>query len=1023
MLNRIIFFFLNNRLVSALFLLTLIGWGLVTSPFNLTSDLIPRDPVAVDAIPDIGENQQIVFTKWEGRSPQDVEDQITYPLTSALLGLPGVKSVRSNSMFGFSSIYLIFEEHIDYYWSRSRILEKLASLPENTLPSNVSPTLGPDATALGQIFWYTLEGQDQKGNTTGGWDLHELRSLQDYYVRYGLSSAQGVAEVASIGGHVKQYQIDLRPEVMRELNVNLNQVLKAVSESNLDVGSQTMEINNAEYYVRGLGYLENLEDLRESVVTSRNNVPIRISDVAHISLGPAPRRGILDKSGAEVVGGVVVARYGSNPMEVIKNVKSKIKEIEHGLPQKILDDGTTSKVTIVPFYDRTDLINETLGTLEEALTLEILITVLVVLLMLFNLRSSFIVAASLPIAVLMCFIAMRYFKVDANIVALSGIAIAIGTMVDMGIVLVESIQRRLDDDSLDENLVTTVYEASTEVAGAVLTAVATTIISFLPVFTMEAAEGKLFRPLAFTKSFALLASVLVAIAFLPSLARIFFNRKRGSGYSSLVINLLLLALGITMLNYQWTNAHLLILIGLIGLLLYWSKQRFSEHSFKKINVIYIVLLGMIVTWLLANIWLPLGVEISEWANYLFLILLTGLILIFFYALIKYYEQILQTLLKAKLLFFLFVFLLIFQGYRVFNNSGEEFMPALNEGSFLLMPTAMPHASVAENAKNLRLLDMAVTAIPEVEMVVGKAGRVNSALDPAPLSMYENVILYKSEYKTDEKGHRSRFLFENNEYVRDDDGNLISDKNGKYYRQWREHINSPDDIWQEIVNATEIPGVTSAPKLQPIETRLVMLQTGMRAPMGIKIKGSDLKTIEDFGIVLSEKLIGIEGVKEAAVFADRIIGKPYLQIRIDRKKIARYGLTIEQVQKYIQTAIGGKNVSTTIEGRERYDVIVRYPRELRSSPEDLSGIYIDLASGATTTLGEVANIEYEAGPQSIKSEDGFLVGYVLFDKLDGYSEVQVVENVKNQFDVLIDQGDLIVPEKVSFKFSGNYEQQV
>ena len=525
MLNSIIRFFLENKLVAYLLLLLFIGWGLVTAPFDFGIEELPRDPVAVDAIPDIGENQQIVFTKWMGRSPQDVEDQITYPLTSALLGIPGVKSIRSNSMFGFSSIYIIFNDDIEFYWSRSRILEKLNSLPANTLPEGVQPTLGPDATALGQIYWYTLEGQDKDGNPTGGWDLHDLRTIQDFYVRYGLSSAEGVAEVASIGGFVKEYQVDVDPDAMKANNISLEDVMGAIPNSNIDVGAQTIEINLAEYFVRGLGYVENIEDIEKSVIKVNNNVPIRVGEVAKVNIGPATRRGILDKSGAEAVGGVVVARYGANPLEVIQNVKKKIAELEPGLPTKTLKDGTVSQVNIVPFYDRTQLINETIGTLQEALTLEILITIIVVILMLLRLKSSILVSGPLPVAVLMCFIAMKYFGVDANIVALSGIAIAIGTMVDMGIVLTESMVNRMDEAPPGESLLTTIYEATVEVASAVITAVATTVISFIPVFTMEAAEGKLFKPLAFTKTFALVASIIVAITIIPPMAHTFFSMK------------------------------------------------------------------------------------------------------------------------------------------------------------------------------------------------------------------------------------------------------------------------------------------------------------------------------------------------------------------------------------------------------------------------------------------------------------------------------------------------------------------
>ena len=393
------------------------------------------------------------------------------------------------------------------------------------MPEGVSPTLGPDATALGQIFWYTLEGLDADGQPTGGWNPQELRSTQDFYVQYGLLAAEGVSEVASIGGYVKEYRVDVNPELLKSKGLALIDVMNAIKGSNIDVGAQTIEINQAEYFVRGLGYVKSISDIEESVISLKSNVAITIKDVANVYIGPATRRGILDKSGAEAVGGVIVARYGSNPLEVINKVKEKIKELAPGLPTKILKDGTVSQVTIVPFYDRTQLINETIGTLEEALTLEILITAIVVILLLFNLKSSILVAGTLPIAVLMCFIAMRYFGVDANIVALSGIAIAIGTMVDMAIVLTESIIDRKEKAGESESMMTTVFEATTEVGSAVLTAVATTVISFLPVFAMEAAEGKLFRPLAYTKTFALISAVIVALCFIPPLAHTLFSLK------------------------------------------------------------------------------------------------------------------------------------------------------------------------------------------------------------------------------------------------------------------------------------------------------------------------------------------------------------------------------------------------------------------------------------------------------------------------------------------------------------------
>ena len=418
MLSKIIKFFLENKLVSILLLIVLIAWGIATAPFGWQTGFIPNDPVPVDAIPDLGENQQIVYTQWNGRSPRDIDDQITYPLTTSLLGIPGVKTIRSSSIFSLSSIYVIFDEGVDFYWSRSRILEKLNSLPTGLLPEGVTPTLGPDATALGQVYWYTLEGRDSLGQPAGGWDPQELRSLQDFYIKYALTSVKGVSEVASIGGYVKEYQIDVDPEAMKTYGIDIGQVISAVKNSNLDVGARTLEFNRAEYLIRSLGYIKSVKDLEEAVIVQRNNVPIRLKDIAHIQLGPASRRGGLDKAGTEAVGGVVVARYGANPLQVIQRIKEKIKEISEALPERKLTDGTVSKVSIVPFYDRSGLIMETLGTLEEALSLEILISIIVVLLLVFNLRASFLISTLLPLGVLMTFIAMRYMSVDANIVAL-----------------------------------------------------------------------------------------------------------------------------------------------------------------------------------------------------------------------------------------------------------------------------------------------------------------------------------------------------------------------------------------------------------------------------------------------------------------------------------------------------------------------------------------------------------------------------------------------------------------------------
>ncbi|MDA9335946.1 efflux RND transporter permease subunit, partial [Flavobacteriaceae bacterium] len=746
MLNKSIKFLIENKLVAVLLLILFVGWGTVNAPFNWNTGFLPSNPVAVDAIPDIGENQQIVFTKWDGHSPQDIEDQITYPLTTSLLGIPGVKTIRSSSMFGFSSIYIIFEEDIEFYWSRSRILEKLNALPSGLLPDGVNPALGPDATGLGQIFWYTLEGRDEKGSVTGGWDLQELRSIQDYYVKYALSSANGVSEVASIGGYVQEYQVDVNPELMRQYNIGLHQVVKAVKESNKDIGAQTIEINNAEYLVRGLGYIRSIADIENAVVTSEDYTSIRIKDIGKVSLGPETRRGILDKEGAEVVGAVVVARYGANPMEVINNVKEKINELSAGLPSKVLSDGRTSKVTIVPFYDRTELIQETLNTLNEALSLEILITIFVIIMMVFNLRASIIISGLLPVAVLMVFIAMKFFGIDANIVALSGIAIAIGTMVDVGVILSENIIRHLDEDDGTQSINTVVYTATTEVSGAIVTAVLTTIISFIPVFTMIGAEGKLFRPLAYTKTFALSASIIVALFLIPPFAAFLFRKKSIKNTFTYVLNGVLIALGIAAVGFGYWMGLILMAFGITALLNLQNKI-----ADKQTNLVNIIISASAIVFLLAEYWRPLGVDKSIFWNLIFVSVICFGLLGIFSLFIKYYTRILRWCLENKVLFLSIPTVIVIAGFFIMKNTGKEFMPSLNEGSFLLMPTSMPHSGVEENKRVLQQLDMAVASIPEIETVVGKAGRTESALDPAPLSMYENVIQYKPEYMLNAEG--------------------------------------------------------------------------------------------------------------------------------------------------------------------------------------------------------------------------------------------------------------------------------
>lgn len=1160
-------FCLENKLIVILLTMFCVFWGIRVAPFDWDLGGLPRDPVPTDAIPDIGENQQIVFTEWMGRSPQDIEDQIGYPLTVSLLGIPQVKTVRSYSMFGFSSIYVIFKEDAEFDWARTRVLEKLASLPAGTLPTGVQPTLGPDATALGQVYWYTLEGQDEDGQPTGGWDLDELRSIQDWYVRYALMSADGVSEVASAGGFVREYQIDVDPDAMRAFGVSLKQVVNATRHANLDVGARGIEVNRVEYFIRGLGFIKDVTDLEQTVVSVNENVPVKIKDIARVSMGPALRRGALDKGGAEAVGGVVTVRYGQNPLAAIKAVKAKIEEIQDGLPEKAVidwrstsretvtrfaetqgfsafEDGNDfqlnqakwldylrqtaredrptwlalSKIHVEPFYDRTGLIYETLGTLNTAIFQEILVTIIVVLVMVRHLASSALISGLLPIAVLMTFIAMRQFGVDANIVALSGIAIAIGTIVDMGIVICENILRRLEGLGAGDrgqggagaklktngpkdgssptpaplpqapgpSTLETVFQATAEVAPAVLTAVATTIISFLPVFAMEGAEGKLFRPLAFTKTFALVASIIVALTLIPPLAHLLFSGRIASQtWRRILFGSLTVGGGICLLFFPWWVGAILLAVGGYKLAETWLPTKVSGV----IQATFTWLLVVSVTLLLAQDWLPLGPEKGLGRNLLLVAGVIGGLLLFFQAFLKAYAPILRWALNHKLLFLSLPTALMVFGLTVwlgFNNVfgwlpqsarttapgswlahkfpglGKEFMPDLDEGSYLFMPTTMPHASIGEALDVMQKQDLAMQSVPEIDLVVGKLGRAETPLDPAPVSMFETVINYKPQFLIDRNGKRRRFKFDatqndlfrnqagkplaatdgqpftvRGKFARDATGNLIPDESGAPFRLWRPAldpslndgrspwpgIRKPDDIWDEIIRVTQITGTTSAPKLQPIATRLVMLQTGMRAPMGMKVRGPDLETIERVALELEDLLKQVPGVAADTVVADRIVGKPYLEIDIDRAAIARYGLHISEVQEVIEIAIGGKRLTTTVEGRERYPVRVRYQRELRDSIESLDRILVPAVDGSQIPLTQLAEIRYLRGPQAIKSEDTFLVGYVVFDKQSDRAEVDVIEQCQTFLKAKIASGELVIPKGVSYRFAGSYENQV
>ncbi len=1054
-------FFVENKLVVFILLAMLIVGGLAVAPFQWELGGLPRDPVPVDALPDISENQQIVFTQWPGRSPRDVEDQITYPLTTALLGIPGVRSVRSASVFGFSSIYVIFEDEIDFYWSRSRVLEKMASLPAGTLPDDATPTLGPDATALGQVYWYTLQAQDEHGNIVpGAFSLEELRSIQDWNVRYALQAVPGVSEVASVGGYVREYQVDVDPEAMLGHKVTIGEIAKAVKSANLDTGARTIEINRVEYIIRGLGFIKELSDLEDVVITVRGHTPIRVRDVARVNFGPAGRRGALDDGGAETVGGVVVVRFGDNPLAVIDRLREKIDEISVGLPRREMEDGTVAQVTVEPFYDRTEIIHETLNTLSLALIQQVLITIIVVLLIMRHLRTSLLISALLPLGVLGTFGAMKYVGVDANVMALSGIAIAIGTMVDMGIVFAENIAQRLDEAPPDADRRAIVPRATGEVAAAVMTAVLTTVVGFLPIFGLTAAEGKLFSPLAYTKTFAITAAFLISVIFLPPLAHLVLRATKyrddasvKGGWpllfqGSMGFNWVIVACGVVLVGIgAYLAGFLAILVGALELGLPWMPKRYRDIT--RLVTISIAIVAFTVG--LTDYWMPLGPSRSLFANLVFVVFAVVSLMLIFWLFQHFYKPILAWSLRHKASFLsanvAFVILgltawlgvpTVFgwlpdwvRGLGVYELAEEaapglqnDFMPPFDEGSFLLMPTTTPHASLGQALDMLQSIDAAVAAIPEVDRAVGKLGRAESPLDPAPISMFETVVNYQSEYILDSAGQIETFRYdeEQAEFARDDHEQLIPDPDGHPFRQWRDHIRSPDDIWAEVAKAAEYPGLTGSPKLMPIKTRIVMLQTGMRSAVGMKIKGPDLETLESFGLEVEGILKELPEIESNTVLADRIVGKPYLEIVIDREAISRHGLTITDVQDVIEVAIGGRMLTRTVEGRERYPVRVRYMREERDSLEALKRVLVPMAGGQIP-LEQLADIRYVRGPQLIRTEDTFLNAYVTFDPVKGVGEVESVLAAQKALRERIDAGDLVVPAGVSYRFAGTYENQI
>ena len=882
MIERIIELSAKNRFFVFLGVLSLTLWGIWS---------LKNTPL--DAIPDLSDVQVIVYTTWMGRNPSIMEDQVTYPIVTAMISAPQVKFVRGFSDFGYSYVYIIFEDGTDIYWARSRVLEYLNQVT-GRLPPGVTPTLGPDATGVGWAFQYALVDESGKN------DLAQLRSLQDWYLRYQIASVEGVAEVASLGGFVKQYQVNLNPNKLSAYRIPLKMVIDAIRMSNNDVGGRSIELSGAEYMVRGRGYIKSIKDLETvSVGMVERGTPILLRDIAQISLGPDMRRGIAELDGkGEVVGGIVVMRYGENALNVIDRVKKKLKEIEPSLPPG---------VKIVTTYDRSDLILRSIATLKEKLIEESLIVSAVSLIFLFHVRSALVAILTLPIAIILSFIAMYYLRLTSNIMSLGGIAIAIGAMVDAAIVMVENAHKRLErweeaGRAGSRNQI--IIEAAKEVGKPLFYSLLIITVSFLPVFTLEAQEGRLFKPLAFTKTFAMFFASFLSITLAP------------------VLMLLLI------------------------------RGRIQPEARNPVNRFLIALYLPVVEWVLR------------------------------------FKK--STIILALVAMTLTV--------PAFQRLGSEFMPPLNEGTIFYMPTTLPGISITQAARLLQMQDRILKSFPEVELVFGKAGRAESSTDPAPFSMGETTVVLKPEsewrrVQVDRSGWPRLF--------RPIAGLLL----GK----------SRPITWEELVaemdKALRLPGVANAWTM-PIKNRIDMLSTGIRTPVGIKIFGPDLSKIEEIGKHIEMVLQPVPGTR--TVYAERVTGGYYLDFELKREEIARYGLTLGDVEMMIESAIGGESISTTVEGRERYPISVRYARELRDDVEKLNRVLVPTMNGAQIPLAQLADIKLTTGPSMIRDEDAQLSGYVYVDMvgrdIGGYVE-EAKKKVAEQVQI---------PTGYTLSWSGQYE---
>ena len=804
---------------------------LIGTAFAVTAGSYAVFHMPLDAIPDLSDTQVIVYTEYPGQAPQVIEDQVTYPLATAMLTVPRSRVVRGFSYFGVSFVYVIFEDGTDIYWARSRVLEFL-NAAAGRLPSGVTPSLGPDATGVGWVYQYALLSKEHT--------LAELRSLQDWYVRYALAKAEGVAEIASVGGFVKQYNVVIDPQRLRSFGIPLAKVRETIRASNMDVGGRTVELSEFEFVVRGRGYLRGIPDLQKIVLKNEGGTPVLLQDVARVELGPDERRGLTELNGdGEVASGIVLQRFGVNALNVIENVKSRIAEIAGSLPKG---------VEIRAVYDRSTLIYAAIGTLRRTLIEESAVVALVCVVFLLHVRSALVAILMLPVGVLMAFAAMKALGLGSNIMSLGGIAIAIGAMVDAAIVMIENAHKHLERARPDKPRLQVLIEAASEVGPALFFSLLIITVSFLPIFTLEAQEGRLFGPLAYTKTFAMAAAALLSVTLVPALMAIFVR----------------------------------------GRIVPERKNPLNRFL----------------------IWL--------------------------------YRPAIRAVLRAKILTIALALAMLAVTIWPARQLGTEFMPNLNEGTLLYMPTTLPGISITKAAELLQMQDRIIKSFPEVESVYGKAGRASTATDPAPPEMYETIV------------------------------------NLKPVNEWRAGV-TINSLISELDKALQFPGVSNAWTM-PIKARIDMLSTGIRTPVGVKVFGTDLAAMERLARQIEQVLKTVPGTSSA--YAERIIGGYYLDIEPNRDSLARYGLMVGDVQDVISTALGGEAVTTTVEGRERYTVNIRYPRNLRDNPQAIaSDVLVPLRAGGTVPLGEVASIKLTRGPTTIRTENGQLAAYIFVDIRD------------------------------------------